>query len=161
VVVPALCLGYVFQLFYYNFYVGLLVRNRTAHLAGVVVGSAAAGILLNFALIPAFGIRGAAWSMPASYAVLAGLCYLVARRGHPVAYEWGRLAKMGGLALLLFAAGSAIPPGAGWIGPAARAGARALFPIVLYAHRFFDDEELEKLRSLAGRFRRRRSTPDA
>ncbi|MGE5176185.1 MAG: lipopolysaccharide biosynthesis protein [Hyphomicrobiales bacterium] len=151
-IVPILSLGYVFQLLYYNFYVGLLIRNKTGKLAAVMVTCAVIGLALNRYLIQPFGLHGAAWSMCLSYVVLAGLCYAAAQATHRIPYEWSRLGKMAAIAAILFFVGRSIHGPAPWVGPACRIAALVLFPAFLFAIRFFQSDEIELLRSRLGRF---------
>lgn len=58
------------------------------------LGGMSCNLILNFALIPPFGIEGAAIATLASYAVAAALAVIFGRRLWPIEYEWGRLAAI-------------------------------------------------------------------
>ena len=66
-------------------------------------------IALNFLLIPAYGIVGAAWANGAAYAVQAGLGYAFSQRFYPIAYEWGRIVRACLAGIAAYAAASMLP----------------------------------------------------
>ena len=74
--------------------IGLNITKRTQYYP---VGDDHRGgdnMALNFLLIPRYGIVGAAWANGAAYAVQAGLGYAFSQRFYPIAYEWGRIARV-------------------------------------------------------------------
>lgn len=76
----------------YTFSPGLLIARLTGWVA--VIGFATGGInlVLNFALVPHFGLIGAAWSSAIS-AALGGACHFVfGQRYYPIPFQWGRVA---------------------------------------------------------------------
>jgi O-antigen/teichoic acid export membrane protein len=100
-IVPPVLLGYLFLGIYNNLLAGIYIEKKTAYLPAVTISGAVVNILANFALIPRFGMMGAAVATLAAYAVMAAVLYFVVRRMYPVPYEWGRLSK------ILFAAAAA------------------------------------------------------
>jgi O-antigen/teichoic acid export membrane protein len=65
----------------------LAITRRTLHLATLAITAAALNIGLNFALIPPFGIVGAALATAAAYGVLAASYYWATQRLYPTPYE--------------------------------------------------------------------------
>jgi O-antigen/teichoic acid export membrane protein len=51
-------------------------------------------IVLNFALIPTFGMMGAAWSTLATYVAIVAITIAVCRRLMPIPYEYGKIGLM-------------------------------------------------------------------
>jgi O-antigen/teichoic acid export membrane protein len=74
--------------------IGLNITKRTQFYPVATMAGAAVNIGLNFALIPRYGIVGAAWANGAAYAVQATLGYVFSQRFYPIAYEWGRIARV-------------------------------------------------------------------
>ncbi|MFK7886936.1 MAG: lipopolysaccharide biosynthesis protein [Gammaproteobacteria bacterium] len=68
-VVPWIALSCVFNGFYVNFGNYFFYLRRTGVLAGVMALAALGNILLNYLLIPSFGIRGAAMASAAAYLI--------------------------------------------------------------------------------------------
>jgi O-antigen/teichoic acid export membrane protein len=80
---------------------GLAIVRKTVHLAGLAVGAALLNIVLNFALIPPFGIVGAGVATAAGYGALALSYYWLSQRLYPTPYEPRKVATMLGAASLL------------------------------------------------------------
>src|SRR5262245_46783879 len=120
---------------------GLIVANRTHVIAVVMVAGALVNVGLNFVLIPAFGMIGAAIATIASFGANAALIVWAVSRWYPIRIEYGRLAKL--------AAAMLVPLLVGWqihcAAPAwellSRAGILLAIPLVLLALRFPNPRE--------------------
>jgi O-antigen/teichoic acid export membrane protein len=66
---------------------GIALARRTLYVALLATLAGVVNISLNFALIPPFGIFGAALASAAGYAVLALLYYWAAQRVYPTPFE--------------------------------------------------------------------------
>ena len=119
--------------------------------------SAAANIGLNLALIPRFGIMGAAYANGLAYALQAAIAYHFSQRFYPIRYEARRLARVIAAALLAYAAGRALPSMPPVWGVLAR-GTTVLVVMTagLWLGGFFHAEELRVL----DRIRRSRRATD-
>ena len=71
---------------------GLSIARRTSFLGAISVAAAAMNVGLNFLLIPAWGMVGAAVSTVCAFVVLSGGTAIAAQRIDPVDYPVGRLA---------------------------------------------------------------------
>ena len=80
---------------YWN--LGLLISGKTQILAGGAIVLVPITLLLNYLLIPQFGIYGAAWATLAAYATRFLWVYLFAQRNYPIRYDWGDIAKLYGI----------------------------------------------------------------
>lgn len=60
---------------------GLLLKNRSLLMLGIMASAAALNVALNFILVPGMGYVGAAWATAASYAALAALLLVVCPKG--------------------------------------------------------------------------------
>ncbi|HET7696455.1 MAG TPA: lipopolysaccharide biosynthesis protein [Vicinamibacterales bacterium] len=87
-------IGVFLQGFYLLTSIGLNITKRTEYYPAATLSAAAVNIVLNFALIPRFGIVGAAWANGAGYAVQAAVGYVFSQRFYPIEYEWGRLIRV-------------------------------------------------------------------
>lgn len=85
------------------------ISRRTALKTPITFASAAVTLGLYALLIPAWGIHGAAWATLFGFVFNAALTWLVSRRIQPVDYEWGRLATMLVLAVLVWSVGQLLP----------------------------------------------------
>jgi O-antigen/teichoic acid export membrane protein len=85
--------GVFLQGFYLLTSIGLNITKRTQYYPVATITAAATNVILNFLLIPGYGIVGAAWANGAAYGVQAGLGYALSQRFYPIAYEWGRIVR--------------------------------------------------------------------
>jgi O-antigen/teichoic acid export membrane protein len=143
----------------YALYLVLVVAigrvGRTEFSFPVTATAAGANIGLNLALVPPHGLVGAGIALVGSYLVMLVLMYLVTRRYFPVPFQWGRLARIVGIAAALFAVGELTLPTAGAGGFLLRAALVPLLGLLLYASGFFQAEELRYMRRLGERLRAR------
>lgn len=142
--------------FFYGIYlltsIGLNITSRTVYYPVTTAIGAALNIGLNFALIPAFGIIGAAWANGAAYAVQAGLALCFSQRFYPVRYEYGRISRAVLAGLIAYAVAKTIPP----LPPALAIVARGSAVIVtmtslLWVTGFFNPDEIRVLKTLGAR----------
>ena len=147
--------------------IGLNITKRTQYYPVGTITAAATNIGLNLMLIPRYGLVGAAWANGAAYAVQAGLGYVLSQRFYPIAYEWGRIARVCLAGIAAYCAARLLPsiPLAvdprSTIAPLPDLLLRGVTVIVVFVGLlgvtgFFDAEELRRLRAI-----RRGSAPVA
>jgi O-antigen/teichoic acid export membrane protein len=137
--------------------IGLNITKKTQYYPLSTVAAAAASIALNVALIPRFGIVGAAWANAAAYGLQAAIAYRFSQRFYPIAYEWRRLLRVAAAALLGYLVARQLPA----MSPLAGVLARGTTVVVvtggvLGLSGFFHAAEMQILRRL-----RRRSREEA
>jgi O-antigen/teichoic acid export membrane protein len=152
--------------FFYGIYlltsIGLNITARTGYYPVTTGIGAVLNIGLNFALVPRFGIIGAAWANGAAYAVQAGLAYRFSQRFYPVRYEYGRLSRAVAAALIGYLAATQLPAMSPAAGILARGGTVvAIMAALLWVTRFFNADEIRALNSLRLRRDERQRTPPA
>ena len=153
-VVPWIVVSYIFWGIQAVTNVGVCLKKKTHHLALVIVAGAGLNLLLNWFLIPNYGVIGAAAATLVSYAVIAAAAVAVSLRLYPIKYEYGRLLKIALVACLL--ASVAFPAtklGNVGLGIAVKAACLLLFPFALYAIRFYTVDELSYVRNWLFAFR--------
>ena len=115
--------------------------GRTEFNFPAAIAGLAANVVLNLLLVPPLGIVGAGLALVASYLVVLALMYGFTQRLFPVPYEWGRLARVVAVSALLVGAGELAMPTSGAAGLLGRAVLFALYPLALFASRFFTPGE--------------------
>ena len=90
--------------------IGLNLTGNTRYYPIATTTAAVANIGLNFALIPRYGIIGAAYANAAAYAAQAALAYRFSQRVYPMSYERGRIVRVLAAAALAYLAARALPP---------------------------------------------------
>ena len=141
--VPLLCFATAAYSGYSVLAIGI-GRMRKTQLNWVVTGAAAlVNIVINIALIPVYGMMGAAVSTLVAYLVLFAGMWFRSRQVYPVNYQWRRILTLAGVAGGLTAIAWEIHSL-----PVA-IGLTALYPLVLLPLGFYLPAELTRLRRLA------------
>lgn len=122
---------------------GIGLARRTMYVAVLATIAAAANIALNLALIPPFGIVGAAVASAGGYSVLAVLYYWAAQRVYPTPFEPGKVLTI--LALAVAAAFAAELPVEGIAAVVVNLLAVAAFVGAVVATRAIGRDELREL----------------
>jgi O-antigen/teichoic acid export membrane protein len=154
-VVGLTAIGVLFQGIYLLTSIGLNITKNTHYYPVSTLTAAAANVALNFALVPRYGMMGAAWASAAAYAVQAGLAFRFSQRVYPVEHEYGRILRIALAGMLGFTLATAIPPLPPLAGILARAGTTvAVFGALLGMTGFFKPEEMRTLARLRQRRQR-------
>ncbi len=93
-IVPFILIAYVLQGAYFNFLPGIYFAKKTGYIALVTVAGAVVNIILNFVLIPPYGITGAALATIAGHGTMAVATYFISRRFFVVPYKWGNIVTL-------------------------------------------------------------------
>ena len=156
-------IGVLLQGIYLLTSIGLNITKRTQYYPIATTVAAATNVLLNFALIPRYGIVGAAWANGAGYAAQAALGFVFSQRFYRIEYEWGRLARIAIIATLATVGARMLPSvQAAGVDPRATtatlpdvllrgAAVVAVYGGLLALTGFFSADELRWLRALRGR----------
>lgn len=86
-IVSLIMLGYVFSGFYICFTASTIITKKTVYSMKANIISAAVSVLLNFILIPRYGIYGAAFSFLIANMVLAFYMYFTAEKIFKIGYS--------------------------------------------------------------------------
>lgn len=140
-IVPIVTFGYLLAGLYYVMLAPLMLAGRTGGVAVATACGAAANLGALLALVPRWGMLGAAWATAAAYAAMALAVFVQGRRAHPVSYEWRRIAVVAVWTGALYALGSRLPTGA-------RLLCVAAYPAGLALGRFLTPDELAEMRAL-------------
>jgi O-antigen/teichoic acid export membrane protein len=127
---------------------GLAIVRKTVHLAGLAIGAAVLNVVLNFALIPPFGIVGAGLATAAGYGALALSYYWLTQRLYPTPYEPRKVVTMIAAASLLGLIGL-VPFGPVGVSVVVKLAAVAAFVGVSWLTRAMTGTEYRELRRFA------------
>lgn len=103
-IVPIILGAYIFLGMYINFLPSVYFSEKTSVIPLISGSAALLNIILNYFLIQAFGMTGAAWATFLSYLWMAGLTYFVVRRWYLIPYNWKKVFITYGLLLVVLAA---------------------------------------------------------
>ncbi len=146
-IVPIVLMAYVFTGAYVNFVVGVYLEKKTKYLPYATGAGALVNVVVNLALIPKFGITGAAIATLLSYVVMAIGIYFPSQRLYHVEYEWGRLARvtLAACAVVVAVLLLGLEP-ASAVGIAVKLGFTALFVLLVFMLKVFDSADIRETR---------------
>lgn len=134
-VIPVVALAYVLHGAFLLTSIGIGIRKEARYYPMVTAAAAATNVAANFALIPSFGILGAAWATVLSYAVMAVLGFVISQRLYPLPLEWGRLATLVAAAGVVYGA-ALLAPEPLWPALAVKGALLLAYPALLVASGF-------------------------
>ena len=132
----------------------LNLAKKTAVYPTVTAAGAVISIGAYFALIPRFGMYGAALALLISQVLTTALMIYLAQRAYRIPYEAGRLVKIVAVAAVTYAAMMTLASGSSWRTVAVRIALLLLFPAGLLLLRFLRPQELADIRKLLSNVRR-------
>jgi O-antigen/teichoic acid export membrane protein len=154
-VVPLLATGIVLYGAYLIVGLGVAIVKRTRMTPVIACTAGAVNIGLNFWFIPHLGLVGAGITTVIGFGLLVLLQWLNARRLYPIAYEWGRLARVAAWTAAVVALSVWVIPESGAAGIVTRIALVLAYPLGLLAVRAVSRADL---RGAASLLRRRRRT---
>ncbi len=104
-IIPIIAFSYLFQGMYFMAISGLFQEKKTGKIASATTLTAVFNILLNFALIPRYGMLGAAWATLVSYFIFFFVAYILSLKIYPINFEWIKLTKVFVLSIILVIVG--------------------------------------------------------
>jgi O-antigen/teichoic acid export membrane protein len=109
--VPLLCFGNALYGLTHSLQLGVVFAKKTYYLGYIILVGIGLNLVLALLLIPSYGIWGAVVTTFITYSMMTYMEYLVNNRFYHVPYEWGRLAVMGVLVLIVLVVGWFLPVG--------------------------------------------------
>jgi O-antigen/teichoic acid export membrane protein len=147
-VVPILALGVAIQAASWLPTTSLNIAKATRSYPLIASISAVAALVANAALIPAFGLEGAAIGMAIGQAVQFVATIVFSQRAYRIPYETGRLGKILAVGILTWLAATAITFDRALWTLLARAAMIGLYPVGLFVVRLFSPAERADLKTL-------------
>jgi O-antigen/teichoic acid export membrane protein len=151
-IVPWVLLAYVFTGAYVVFVVGIYLEKKTKYLPLITGAGALLNVGANFALIPMIGILGAALSTLLSYIVMAVGIYFTSQRFYRVEYEWKKVLKITGSAMVLFSVFLlSHPEPLSFIGSVVKIVLIGVFGVTLLITKVIDSKEIAEVKKIVHR----------
>lgn len=122
--------------------VGVLLKGRTGWSAFYMFFGAGVNVALNFALIPAYGVFGAAYATLASLVAASVLSLVLNQRLFPIGYEWSRLVLVFVVQAVVLATGILLASPTIWLSILLKVGLVLAYPLILWGVGFFRRDEL-------------------
>jgi O-antigen/teichoic acid export membrane protein len=162
-VVPTIAIAIAFQGVYLLTSIGLNLTSRTEFYPVSTLTAAGVGFAAGLALIPRYGVVGAAVTVLVSYLTQLLVAFAFSQRMYPVRYETGRIVRLvvagAAAALVALKLVPDMPPLAGLF--VRGATSVAVYLLLLWVTGFFRATEIAFLREIAARRSRRPTTNGA
>lgn len=143
-VVPVLSFSFMVMGMNYFVGIGLYLKNKMIYFLVPSVTACLSNILLNWFLIPRYGMMGAAYSNLISQILYTSLLSGVASKFITISFEWIEILMIYTLAVAIFLAGNATDSLNLLLSYGIKIVLLALFPVVLYLLKFFEKIELQR-----------------
>lgn len=127
--------------------VGVNVRKRPEHISVAWIIGVCVHLALNYALIPPYGLIGAALSTLAGYFIVAIGATIASLRLYPIDYEYKRLFKLAAASSVIYICNLFVPGRYFGVNSVIKLLLFCLFPLVLWAFGFFTESELALTKS--------------
>jgi O-antigen/teichoic acid export membrane protein len=148
-VVPIISLSYAFYVFYLATATPFYLKNKTRLLAILVSLAAVLNLLLNYLLIPSYGMIGAGIATLISYIALFLATLIIGRKYYSIPYEYKRFFIIILITVVIFVANQYIDSPSLLITVIIKLASLVIFPILLFAFRFFRKDELQKIKDIS------------
>ncbi len=145
-IIPLITLAIVFKGVQWIFSLGLHYVKKTKYNAWIVLSSALVNIILNFILIPIWGIYGAAITTLISMILMAILFYKQAGRFYKIKYELGKLTMQILLGIALYALSLTFYNLSMLPNILLKLILVASYPFILYLFKFYEEIELDRMK---------------
>lgn len=143
--VPLLSLTFVFKGMQYLYSLSFHYVKKTHYNAVIVFGGVALNFLLNFILIPRYGIWGAAIATVISSLGLAAAFYLVSQAFYAVHYKVGTIGGMLFLAVGVLTISLRMQVASPYLSILIKLGLTILYGVLLFVLKIFSFSELKRL----------------
>ena len=147
-VVPVIVLSYIIARFELHFNLSILIKKKTTYMLWINLSSAAVNLALNYFLIRAYGIWGAAFATLATFSFKAMLMYYISNRLIPIVTENGRLVTLFALGGVVYWLLTYIETGYPGVNVILKSLGCLAYPGALLLLRFFEEDELNEARQL-------------
>jgi len=128
--------------------VAINLKRKTKAAAMIFFLGAAINIGLNFALIPKYGMMGAAYATFMTYVLMSAILFFYNQRLMGVSYEWNRIFKMAIIATLIFMLGYFVVINDLALSIIFKIIIIFLYPLFLYLIRFYTEDEIRRVKQV-------------
>lgn len=147
-VIPVITLTYLIWCARPILEVGIYLKRKTKVIAWYFFIGATTNIILNLALIPEYGIMGAAYATLISFIVMIIIDYYYNRKYIKINYEWIRISKIYFVTALIFAIGYNVIINNLYGSIIFKIGIILLYPFILYITRFYTKDEIQRIKQI-------------
>lgn len=151
-IVPLISLSYLLLGVNIIWGVGYLLKRKTKYVPIITIFAAGLNVILNYFLVPPFGMMGAAVATLISYFSWAVLRYFVSKRFYYIPYEWKRITKILSVAAAIFFLSRYIAIENPGISLAVKLSLGASLSFWLFPFKFYSKQEKEIIYKMVRKF---------
>ena len=130
---------------------GMNVVRKNQYSVPVYGAGLALNLALLFVLVPRFGMMGAAFAVVLTYAAINAGFWVVSQRVYPIPFRPRKIAVLIAVLLGLHGLGGVAGEVDGLVALPLKVGCLGLFPLILFAARFFDARDVTRVREIVRR----------
>ena len=145
-VVPILSLSFMIMGMNYFVGVGLFLKNQTKYYLIPSFSAASVNIVMNYFLIPKYGMMGAAFSIISAQIIYTSLLAYFSAKQMKINFEWGKIFLIYLISISFFEIYQFLRIDNFWIKTIIGIAFLTAFPIVLYILNFFEAIEIQRLK---------------
>jgi len=146
-VIPIILLSYVFSGMRSTAQLGMMLTKNTKHIAWITLGAAVLNIILNFILIPRYGIVAAAVNTLVSFIIFYFVTQVVSDKYYKIPYENTKLLLLISTGTVLSSLIYFLPSTDLFVDIILKLILTVSFPFLLFTFKFYEKAELEILTS--------------
>jgi O-antigen/teichoic acid export membrane protein len=145
-IVPIIVLSNIIFAIYYHFNVGIEIQKKTEYLGFINFTSGLFVLLLNYLLIPTYGVYGAAYATLCAMIYKVALTYYFSSKFYKIQLETGRIIKVIGAAALIYPICASLEFNSIYMNLFVKTLLIMLFPVFLWVLQFYSREEKMRVR---------------
>ncbi|SPD75004.1 putative Polysaccharide biosynthesis protein [uncultured Desulfobacterium sp.] len=143
-IVPIIVLATIIFTFHYHLNMGILISKKTKYLAYINLSNGIFVLILNFLLIPKYGVFGATYATLFAFIYKIALTYHYSSKYYKIHFEFLRIGKTIIIAALIYCASLFIGHPVIYLSICLKVSLVLLYPVILLLLGFFTKEEKAK-----------------
>ncbi len=154
-IVPIIVLANITFTLHYHFQMGLVIKKKIKYMGIIDPTNAVFVLVLNYLLIPRYGIFGAAYATLMAFVYKSALTYYLSKRIFSIHIETKRILKIILASGLIFWCSTLLHQDSLMLSFLLKLLLVSLFPVLLWGLRFFSKGELDQARAFFSKMRER------
>ncbi len=146
-IVPIIILAYILQAWTFYCNLGNYIKDKSKYIAIASIISAVGCTVLNFTLIPKYGVYGAAWATVGAFFIRFILTNIFSQRFYYIDYSWSKQLRLLMFAVIIYLSSKVIDVSQVSISLGINTFLMLLFIIIIYSF-FLEESEKSIIRQL-------------
>ena len=144
-IVPIIVMATTIFSFHYHLNMGILIHKKTKYLAYINFSNGIFVLILNFLLIPRYGVYGAAYATLIAFIYKISLTYYFSSKYYKIHFEFVRIGKILLVSAVIYLLCISVKIQSIYISLIIKSFAIFTFPVLLLGIKFYTQEEKSKI----------------